>query len=264
MNEKNFAYLREQVKYTGFGESLESQLREKMLEGRASFELFHNVSFGKDHLSSVLEFRKSSQQDMYFFNRYLAALKPERAADTTEQTFYINKGRNITLKEAYNLLCGRAVNKDLTNKDGELYNAWLQLDFKQTDERQNYLVKQFHRNYGFDLEQALGRHPIKELNDAQEKSRLLESLHKGNRQAVTFALGEGREARYFVEASPQYKSVNVYDGHMQRIRPTLSQQQAQGQSAIQEKQLAAKQEAGRSAGETVRQQKPRKGRSIGT
>ncbi|ARS35733.1 hypothetical protein [Pontibacter actiniarum] len=262
MNEKNFAYLRDQVKYTGFGEGLESQLREKMQQGGASFELFHNVSYGKDQMATVLEFRKSSQQDMYFFNRYLAALKPERAADSTEQTFYINKGNNITLKEAYNLLSGRAVNKDLTNKEGELYNAWLQLDFKQTDDRQNYLVKQFHHNYGYDLELALGKHPVKELKDAQEKSLLLESLRKGNRQAVTFELGEGREARYFVEASPRYKSVNVYDEHMQRVRPALSQQQAQ--TAGQEPQKTSQLAAWKENREEVRQKPPRKGRSIGS
>lgn len=30
MNEKNFEYLRSQVKYTGFGEGLDNELKEKM------------------------------------------------------------------------------------------------------------------------------------------------------------------------------------------------------------------------------------------
>lgn len=35
-------------------------------------------------------------------------------------------------------MSGRAVNKDLTNKEGKIYNAWLQMDFKQTDNAGNF------------------------------------------------------------------------------------------------------------------------------
>ena len=47
-----------------------------------------------------------------------------------EQTFYLNKGKGVTAKEAYNLLEGRAVHKELTTKAGEPYKAWIQLDFE--------------------------------------------------------------------------------------------------------------------------------------
>jgi hypothetical protein len=53
---------------------------------------------------------------MYFFNKYDASLQAKDMA----QTFYINKGSGITAKEAYNLMEGRAVHKELENKEGEI------------------------------------------------------------------------------------------------------------------------------------------------
>src|ERR1044071_3286238 len=117
---------------------------------------------------------------MYFFNSYQLNLKQENTSDIMKQTFYINKGNNITLKEAYNLMNGRAVNKDLTSKEGQVYNAWIQMDFKQTENNGNYKLKQFHQNYGYNLVNALAKYPIKELSNEQDKTRLVESLQKGN------------------------------------------------------------------------------------
>ncbi|MHA4875680.1 hypothetical protein, partial [Enterococcus faecium] len=65
-----------------------------------------------------------------------------------EQTFYIHKGKGVTAKEAYNLLEGRSVYKELTNKAGVAYKDWIQLDFTKKDKHGNHEVKQFHENYG--------------------------------------------------------------------------------------------------------------------
>ena len=51
-------------------------------------------------------------------------------------------------------MSGRAINKDLTTKEGQLYNAWMQMDFKETDKNGNYQLKQYHTNYGYDLEKS--------------------------------------------------------------------------------------------------------------
>lgn len=216
MNEKNFEYLRDQVKFSGFGEALANDLREKMQKQVPEFQLAYQTKFGNDTAVTALHFKKSNQSEMYFFNRYHLTLKPDHSPDKQEQTFYLNKGNNITLKEAYNLMSGRAVNKDLTTKEGHIYNAWVQLNFKQTDPNGNHKIKQFHQNYGFDLEQVLAKHLIKELANEPDKSPLMESLQKGNRQAVTF-LQNGHEQKYFVEANPQFKTLTIHDNNMQRL-----------------------------------------------
>lgn len=231
MNEKNYNYLKDQLKYTGFGEGLHNELKERMEKQTPEFQLNHSQKFGKDEVSSTLHFKKSNESEMYFFNKYDAAIKPEKEADAIHQTFYINKESNITLKEAYNLMSGRAVNKDLTTKEGEKYNAWVQMDFKETDNSGNFKMKQFHQNYGYNIEQALAKLPIKELASDTDKAALIQSLEKGNRQAVTF-VQEGKEQRHFIEANPQYKNITVYDGNMQRVVNSQAQKEkeSQGQS----------------------------------
>ncbi|MBW8334459.1 MAG: hypothetical protein K0M40_20760 [Prolixibacteraceae bacterium] len=232
MNQKNFEYLRDQVKYTGFGEGLENDLKEKLSMQAPNFTLKHNAQYGNDRTASELHFSKSSQSDMYFFNSYKVSLNKENSPDTMEQTFYINKGNNITLKEAYNLMSGRAVNKDLTNKDNQMYNAWVQMDFKQADNNGNYKLKQYHQNYGFDLDQALAKHPIKELGNDEHKSNLLDSLKKGNRQSVTF-IRDGAEQKNYIEANPKFKTITVYDSNMQRMGNSQSkaEKQAEGENS---------------------------------
>ena len=232
MNQKNFEYLRDQVKYTGFGEGLENELKEKLGKQTQDFKLNHTTKYGNDTASSELHFSKSSQSDMYFFNSYKVSLKKENVPENMEQTFYINKGNNITLKEAYNLMDGRAVNKDLTNKDNQMYNAWVQMDFKQADNNGNYKLKQYHQNYGFDLDQVLAKHPIKELGNDEHKSNLLDSLKKGNRQSVIF-IKDGAEQKNYIEANPQFKTINIYDSNMQRLdnRQAKTEKQAEGESS---------------------------------
>jgi hypothetical protein len=218
MIEKNYDYLGNQLKYSGFSEDLQPQLKEKMQKGEQQFTLTFEKAYGKDEVAATLHFRKSDDNDLYFFNRYNLALKNDQYPDPIKQTFFINpKEENITLKEAYNLMSGRAVHKEMTTKEGEKYNAWLQLDFKDTDPKGNYKVKQFHENYNYDLLAVLNKHPIKELQQETDTQRLLESLQRGNRQSVTLIVNE-KEQKVFIEALPQFKSLNIYDSSNQRLR----------------------------------------------
>jgi hypothetical protein len=216
MNEKNFDYLKDQVMYTGFGEALEGELKHNMEQLKPEFKLQHDAFYGDSRVGAELSFRKSEQSDLYFFNSYKVNLQKEGSEESLEQTFYINKGNNITLKEAYNLMEGRSVNKDLTNREGETYNTWIQLDFKNTDARGNFMLNHYHENYGFDLEAALSKHSIKELNIPKYKDDLINSLKKGNIQSATFVKA-GNEIKQFVEANPQFKTVTVYDSDRNRL-----------------------------------------------
>lgn len=229
MNQKNLEFLRDQIKFTGFGDALENTLKEKLLKGETEFKVMHQVNFGKDTLSATLNFKRSDQNDMYFFNSYKISLEKDQSKDLLTQTFYINKDNNITVKEAYNLLEGRAVNKDLKNKDGEIYNAWIKMDFKEADGNGNFKLNHYHQNYGYNLEGSLAKHPIKELENEKYKDDLLNSLKKGNMQSVTFVI-DGIEKKQFVEANPHFKTINVYDGSMQRVNNRENKDQKQNES----------------------------------
>lgn len=133
-----------------------------------------------------------------------------------EQTFYLNKGKGVTAKEAFNLLDGRAVHKDLVTKEGQPYKAWLQLDTGNIDKNNNIEIKHFHENYGFDLKAAVEKFPITDLKDPEKEASLMQSLQKGNVQSVTIEK-DGSSHKMFIEADPQFKKVNLYDSNMKLV-----------------------------------------------
>lgn len=216
MNTKNLEFLKEGIKYLGFGEGLNNKLTEEVNSGKNEFQLRTENQYGRDKVSYALDFKKSDQSDMYFFNKYSASLQGQENGQEKSQTFFIKKNSGVTAKEAYNLLNGRSVNKDLTNQEGEKYNAWLQIDWNQKDNNGNHKFKMIHEAYGFNLENVLSKHPIKELNDPTTKERLMKSLERGNQHQVTFVKGDNEE-KMFIEANPQFKSINLYDGNMKKV-----------------------------------------------
>ena len=88
----------------------------------------------------------------------------------------LKKGKGVTGKEAFNLLDGRSVHKDLVTKEGQPYKAWMQLDFENKDKNNNFEVKQFHEKYGFDLKAAVEKFPITDLKEVDKEKALMQSL----------------------------------------------------------------------------------------
>jgi hypothetical protein len=226
MNEQNYDYLKDHLKYMGFGEKLHEPLQKHLGEGRESFQLNFSSEINKKPFEATLNFRKSDNSDMYFFNSYQACLTKSNG-EKVDQQFYLSNGKGVTAKEAYNLLEGRAVHKELSNKAGEPYRAWIQLDFQNRDKNNNHEVKQYHENYGYDLKAAVSRFAVAELGDGEKEKALMQSLQKGNIQAVTMESNGGTQ-KMFMEANPQYKTVNLYDGQLKRVqKESIDQYQAQ-------------------------------------
>ena len=216
MNENNYDYLAKQTKFSGFGEAHQDELKQKMQHLAPEFSIIHEQQFGNDATTATLQFKKSTSSDMYFFNSYRLELNNKPPGTPVKQTFYTSDG--FTLKEAYNMLTGRSVQKEKLNKEQEKFAAWFSINFSENDSHGNFKLNTYYPNYGFDLEKSLAQHPIRELGDAQQKQWLMDSLHRGNRQAVTLQIN-GQEKKLFVEASPKFKSLNFYDDVHQRIKP---------------------------------------------
>jgi len=62
----------------------------------------------------------------------------------------------------------------------------------------------------------MGKHPIKELGDQLSKERLMQSLERGNLHQVNFVKGD-REDKMFIEANPQFKTLNIYNGELKKV-----------------------------------------------
>ena len=86
-------------------------------------------------------------------------------------------------------------------------------------------MRQFSEKYGYDLDKTLHAYPIKELKDPEQKKMLVASLEKGNLQLVHFEK-EGREGKFYIEALPQYKTINVYDQQLHPVRRQSLQENA--------------------------------------
>lgn len=75
----------------------------------------------------------------------------------------------------------------------------------------------------------VAKHHIKELDNPSHKEDLLNSLKKGNRQSATF-FKDGQEVKQYIEASPQFKTLTIYDADQRRLDTRQAKEQQQSQS----------------------------------
>lgn len=241
MNENNLAYLEKQLLNLGFGDHMNAKMKSHIESERSEFNLQHTFKYNNTDMLVDLAFRRGEQNEMYFFNSYRATLKDD---PNMSHTFYLDKGNAITSKEAFNLLQGRAVNKDLVNKEGEKYNAWVQLDIKgDKDLKQNFKLDRYHENYGYDLTKAMNELILKPMS-VKEDQDVYNSLKKGNVQSVTF-LKEGEEVKGFIEANPKDRTINIYDGKMEPLSKEAKQDFIDHHPGKEKQQAVNGQEAGK-------------------
>ena len=227
MNENNLEYLQNTLKYLGFGDSLNADLRESISHAPEGFKIQsptkemsdpanrYEAGFG-DKMTYLLSFSKSKETDMYFFNSYEATLKKADKKDLISQTFYINKGKGVTAKESYNLLSGRAVNKDVVLKSGEKANLWLKLDFTEHTPEKGYKIDPYGKNYGFSLKETVETFRILNMEKPGFKDQLLKSLERGNLHEVSF-MKNGKETTGFVAANPHFKTLDFYGADLSQV-----------------------------------------------
>lgn len=216
--QKNLDYLNNQIKYLGFGNGFNEPLEKLMKPGSDKIDVPISKEFfspanpeKKQAVDFTLHLSKGRESNMYFLNSYSAQLKGLSIEINEKQKFFINKGKGFTAKEAFNLLSDRAVNKDLTNKEGLTYNAWVKLKpAEDNGEKRNRDFQIFNENYGFDLKETLSKYPIKETETPEALDRLMNSLKKGNIQAVTF-IQNGETSQKFISTNPQFKNLSVYN-----------------------------------------------------
>ncbi|MDB5229229.1 MAG: hypothetical protein JWN76_34 [Chitinophagaceae bacterium] len=238
MNANNLEYLQKQLLNLGFGEGLNKELERQMKTGMPDFQLATMHEFGKDKMEAVLHFKKSEKDgnEMYFFNKYDATLKSDKL--DASQTFFINnKGQSITFKEACNLMNGRCVHKEITPKEGEAYKTWVKLDFSNRDDKGNAKFKHFNENFGFDVKEALGRLPFKELSNPEQMETLIASLKKGNMAKATL-IKDRKEQAVFITADPQFKTLKMYDKDEKKLYvPSEKMNQRYGLAPTDERKM---------------------------
>lgn len=205
--DKNNQSLQEQVQRVGFPD-LSEIINQKIKQGYEQFSI--PVSYyinEKERLHHELSFGKN-EMGQYQFEGYKTTLHNElKPGESREQYFKMQEGNPVTTLQAYNLLAGRAIQKEGT---------WIQLDLNDRDSSGNHRIKEFHSGYGYDLQKAIGQLPLNELSNKTETEKVLDSLKQGNRQAVTLTKN-GNDHRFYIEANPQFKSLTIYDENSKKI-----------------------------------------------
>jgi hypothetical protein len=139
-----------------------------------------------------------------------ADVQKEIRENQTRQQFFKWSSKRITSTEAPNLLYGRAVNKDLFDKNGNQYNSWLQIDFnsKKTDSG-NYQWHSWHEKRGFNISDKIDEFNFK----FDSKSDLIKNLRKGFQVEVIGIKADKSEEVLVIEANPEKKTITIYDSN---------------------------------------------------
>ena len=211
MNQEILDFYKDQVKYAGFGNKLNDTLGELFKnDDDKNVVLNTAIQYGKDENSKTvnyeLRFQRSATSNLFFLNNFSAEMK-NKNGESVSNTFYLDKAKGITAKEAFNLLEGRSVYKELKNKEGEPYNAWVKLNPAIKDEKGNMKFSIFNDNYGYDLSASFEKVKATGLESSISKEDILKSLQKGNLVELQTI---DKAEKYFVAADPQYKSMAAF------------------------------------------------------
>lgn len=222
MNIKNLEHLKKAVKYRGFPEELNAVLEKHITEGAPEFELKCRTKRGEDEIAFRLHFSKHKLYDFYYFNKFEATLLEKGQNEARVHTFYPDQ--NITALEAYNLLKygeKTAVNKNIFDKEGKTYNAWITLDLTgEKDQHGNYPVQKYHENYyasrPFKLATAINdlAVPIKEWDQPEKLDIIFDKLRKGTPAEVSL---KGNEAKGYLMVNAREGRIQLYDSSLQLI-----------------------------------------------
>lgn len=229
LSEKQFTqlnYLKNQVKYLGMGES--EKLHKDLENAILSPEKDVNVQVEYNNPDKLMKGNTISfnlhigkgEQGGVFLNSYTANLTMKNGEERT-QSFKVQKENNITVKEAINLLEGRAVKieHDKVDKEtGEISRTESFIKLKLKDEKTqygNYKYEWYNKGYGVDVDDIMKKSNLVFADDTQ-RERTKKHLEKGNITEVSF-VHDKKEIKGFAVLNPQYKQLNLYDNGMNRL-----------------------------------------------
>lgn len=215
MNMENKQFIKDLVKGKGFGEELWPLIEQNIQEGKQAFSLPYKTEINNLKYEANLHFKKGSSGDMYFFNGYDATLTRSNGQEM-KQTFEIKKGLGMTKKESYNQLQGRAVLKKIKGEGENAEMEWSRLNLSKKKDNGQYPVETWPGEK-YDLKAAINKFAVLEMDGGDLEKDLLKSIERGNAQSATMDTG-GEPLKVFLEANPEYKTINVYDNHFNLLK----------------------------------------------
>ncbi|WP_262385522.1 hypothetical protein [Amniculibacterium sp. G2-70] len=212
-------YLKDQVKYLGFGEDekLHKDLEKGINSKKQEFEIktSSDKTLPENKVDFTLKFNKSESGGV-FLNSYNAKLTNNKNEEISHN-FPISKESSFTAKEAINLLEGRSVKIEFLNpKSQQVEPAFVQFNFNEPKtEKGNYYFQNFYKNYGVDTAKIVDKSNLV-FDKPEWKESAIKSLEKGNVLKVKF-----KENDQVIEGKavldPQNRNLKLYDNEMNRL-----------------------------------------------
>lgn len=205
-------YLKNQLKYLGFGES--NKLHQDLEKGINSNEKTFKIQTQSDRVMQgnevnfTLNFNKSEKGGV-FLNSFNATLKNEIGEEKTHN-FGVN---HFTAKEAVNLLEGRSVKTEFKENEP----VFVKLNFaEEKNEYGNFKFQTYNQQaYGVDTAKIVEKSGLI-FDKPEHKDNTVKSLEKGNIVKVKFNL-DNKITEGNAVLNPQYKTLNLYDKEMNRL-----------------------------------------------
>jgi len=232
MNEQNLDYLKKSLDYLGFGTKLNDVLESAVSRGLPAFTLGvtqsytsaqtkKNPALGSDQVKFMLNFNRSRQSDMYFLNDYEVTLNKAGSALPVRQVFDLERDNRITALQAYKLLSGNSLERDVYTKTEnseipEKKKVWFKLNLDVQDAYGNHPLKKFYPEFKFELSDAIDKYPFKSMTE-QGKDNMMKMLRSGHMAPAEMMVGK-KAVSVLVTANPQFKGLDVYDKNMAIIR----------------------------------------------
>jgi hypothetical protein len=188
----NIEALRTMLAERGFS-NIGNQVEKQVKNGLSEFNI--TVGYQMNEQAGMryhLQFQKENDGS-YHVKEIRATLKNEADGKSRSMLFSSIPDNNLTTKQAYNLLAGRAIEK----QDG-----WITLDINDKDAQGNLKTKVFASDYGFSLESVVAKLDIKGLESPSERDLMLQCLRDGD----VIKVKSGKK-HLEIEANPQHNSL---------------------------------------------------------
>ncbi|RDC54348.1 hypothetical protein DU508_21745 [Pedobacter chinensis] len=237
MNEKNFEYLKKLLDNLGFGTRLNGVLQQALEKGFNTFTLGLNNSYlseesrilgtpNKDIVKYRLNFAKSKNSDSVFLNDYQVFLFKPLEITPRSHAFDLERDHRITALQAYRLLSGFSIQKDvfLSRREGiepneaqpESKKLWLKINLDVIDAYEQHPLRKFYPEYGYDLGASIDKYPFTNLSSGPIREMALQDLAKGKLFKTEMRLFD-QVFPVYVAANPQSRSLEIYDKALSRI-----------------------------------------------
>ncbi len=167
---------------------------------------------------ATLNFNRSEKNGQVYFNDFILTLPARDGRKPFSQSFPIKYRADFTLREAFNLMNGRYVSKEMLDGEEKLSKPWVRMAFSMVNDDLNHPIVAVSAADGFNLMKELEKFPIANFNANSNGAEAVKALERGNRHPAVLELN-GTSELFSFTANPETGGLDVYDKAGVKLSP---------------------------------------------